>query len=95
MHEKHFGYLRAISAYTLWGVFPLYWKLMPEVGSVEVICHRIVFSLITLVACITLVRQWDSIADVLKDRNRLLLCTLAAVLISINWLGQHIMREAN
>jgi chloramphenicol-sensitive protein RarD len=86
MHEKHFGYLRAISAYTLWGVFPLYWKLMPEVGSVEVICHRIVFSLITLVACITLVRQWDSIAEVLKDRNRLLLCTLAAVLISINWL---------
>jgi chloramphenicol-sensitive protein RarD len=86
MHEKHFGYLRAISAYTLWGVFPLYWKLMPEVGSVEVICHRIVFSLITLVACITLVRQWDSIAAVLQDRNRSLLCALAAVLISINWL---------
>jgi chloramphenicol-sensitive protein RarD len=86
MHEKHFGYLRAICAYTLWGVFPLYWKLMPDVGSVEVICHRILFSLITLVACITFVRQWDSIAEVLKDRNRLLLCTLAAVLISINWL---------
>ncbi|MFN9640240.1 MAG: EamA family transporter RarD [Pirellula sp.] len=86
MHEKHFGYLRAISAYTLWGVFPLYWKLMPEVGSVEVICHRILFSLITLVACITLVRQWDSIAEVLTDRNRSLLCALAAVLISINWL---------
>lgn len=86
MHEKHFGYLRAISAYTLWGIFPLYWKLMPDVGSVEVICHRIFFSLITLIACITLVRQWDSIAKVLKDRNRLLLCTLAAVLISVNWL---------
>lgn len=86
MHEKHFGYLRAISAYTLWGIFPLYWKLMPDVGSVEVICHRIVFSLITLVACITLVRQWESIPDVLRDRKRLLLCMLAAVLISINWL---------
>lgn len=80
------GYLQAVSAYALWGIFPLYWKSLQEVNSVEVICHRIVWSLLTLVLFVTLLKQWPSVRDVMKDTRRVALCGLAAVLISINWL---------
>ena len=73
-------------AYTLWGVFPLYWKLLPTVNSFEIICHRIVWSLLTLLVVISIGRQWLEIRLVLRDRKRLALCLVAAILISINWL---------
>ncbi len=78
-------YLQVIVAYILWGIFPLYWKLLPSVNSFEIICHRILWSLLTLVLCVTLVRQWSDIREVSRDRNRLGLCGLAALLISTNW----------
>lgn len=80
------GYWQAVCAYALWGIFPLYWKALRHVNPVEVICHRIVWSLLTLVLFVTVLRQWSSIREVLLDARRMLLCSLAAVLISINWL---------
>ena len=70
----------------LWGIFPLYWKLLPSVNSFEIICHRIVWSLLTLLVCIGLSKQWPHIQSALKDSKRLALCFIAAFLISINWL---------
>jgi chloramphenicol-sensitive protein RarD len=79
------GYLKAVSAYALWGIFPVYWKLVDHVPSLEVISHRIVWSLVVLLFLTTYVRQWQSVIELLKDRKRFALCCLAAVLISINW----------
>ncbi len=80
------NYLQAIAAYILWGVFPLYWKLLPSVNSFEIICHRIVWSLVTLLLFISIGQQWSHIRSVIRDRKRLTLCFIASVLISINWL---------
>jgi chloramphenicol-sensitive protein RarD len=80
------NYLQAFLAYLLWGVFPLYWKLLPSVNSFEIICHRIVWSLLTLVICVHLTKQWPDVRAVLKEFKRLRLCFLAAALISMNWL---------
>ena len=80
------NYLQAFLAYILWGVFPLYWKLLPTVNSFEIICHRIVWSLATLLLVISISRQWPHIFAVARDRKRLALCSVAAILISINWL---------
>lgn len=79
-------YLQAFAAYFLWGIFPLYWKLLASVNSFEVICHRIIWSLLTLLVSISVVRQWPDISAVLRDRKRLALSIVAAILISINWL---------
>lgn len=87
MVNNYRGYVQAFSAYALWGIFPLYWKLVANVPSVEVICHRIVWSLVVLAVLTTYVRQWPDVMGLLKDRKRLALCSLAAVLISINWLA--------
>ncbi len=80
------NYLQAVAAYILWGVFPLYWKLLPSVNSFEIICHRIVWSFATLLLLISLGRQWPHIREVVRDRKRLGLCLIASILISINWL---------
>ena len=79
------SYLQAVLAYVLWGIFPLYWKLLPRENSFEIICHRIAWSLLTLVVCISIVRQWKDVGAVLRDKKRLGLCCIAACLISINW----------
>jgi chloramphenicol-sensitive protein RarD len=80
------NYLQAFLAYVLWGIFPLYWKLLPSVNSFEIICHRIIWSLLTLLLCISFAKQWTDIRNVLGQRKRLLLCFVAALLISMNWL---------
>jgi chloramphenicol-sensitive protein RarD len=80
------NYAQALLAYILWGIFPLYWKLLPSVNSFEIICHRIVWSLLTLIICVHLANQWDHIRALTKDAKRLKLCLLAAALISCNWL---------
>ncbi|MFO0383485.1 MAG: EamA family transporter RarD [Pirellula sp.] len=87
MVNNYRGYIQAFCAYALWGIFPLYWKLVAHVPSVEVICHRIVWSLLVLTVLTTYVRQWQDVLGLLKDRKRLALCGLAAVLISVNWLA--------
>lgn len=80
-------YLQALAAFVLWGIFPLYWRLLKHVKDpVEIIGHRIVWSLLTLTLCISLLAQWKEIRQTLADRKRLALAALAAVLISINWL---------
>lgn len=80
-------YLQALAAFVLWGIFPLYWRLLKHVSDpVEIIGHRIVWSLLTLVLCISFFSQWDEIRQTFANRKRLLLAALAAVLISINWL---------
>ncbi len=80
------NYLQALTAYILWGIFPIYWKLLAGVNSLEVICHRILWSLATLVLCVSLAGQWPDIQAALRDRRRLALTFLAAALISSNWL---------
>jgi chloramphenicol-sensitive protein RarD len=83
--KSYSGYIQAFSAFVLWGVFPLYWKFLQNVPSLEVIFHRILWSLVTLVILIHFFRQWDRVVELVRDRRRLMLCTLAAILISINW----------
>ena len=80
-------YLQALAAFVLWGIFPLYWRLLKHVDDpVEIIGHRIVWSLATLLLCISFLGQWQEIRETFRNRKRLALASIAAVLISINWL---------
>ena len=52
------GILNGIAAYLLWGVFPIYWKLLHEVPAIQVIGHRIIWSFALLMLFILLTKQW-------------------------------------
>ncbi len=77
------GLLAGIGAYVLWGLFPLYWPLLEPAAPVEILGHRIVWSLIFLVALLALTTGFSWVRTL--GRRRASLLGLAAVLVTINW----------
>ena len=80
------GLLFGLAAYGLWGVMPIYFKLLKAVSSVDIVAHRIVWSLIVLALLATIVRAWDQIGAAIRSRKTLAMLFLTALLIGINWL---------
>lgn len=72
-----------VAAYVLWGLFPLYWPLVKPAGAVEILAHRILWSLAAVVAVLAVRRSWGWIRRLTVRQGVLL--TLAAVVISVNW----------
>ena len=89
MNEQKKGIINAIIAYTLWGVYPLYWRLLQSVGPIEILINRMIWSFITLLIIITSLRWMKSLretlSDLLTNKKKLALLVAAAVLLSINW----------
>ena len=83
--EDRRGYAYGAAAYLIWGVFPLYFPLLEPAGAVEILAHRIVWSAITMVLLIVLLRRTTNLRDTWRDRRVLLLLAIAAVAISANW----------
>ena len=79
------GVLYGAGAYLLWGLFPLYWPLLEPSGSLEVLAHRIVWSLIVVVVLLRITRRLPQVRVAIRDRGQLLKLSLAAVVIAINW----------
>ncbi|WP_016833734.1 EamA family transporter RarD [Herbaspirillum lusitanum] len=75
----------AISCFLLWGLFPLYFKLLQDVGSFDIVLQRIFWSLLFLVAVLTWKRQWAWLGEVVRKPRVLLGFLLSALLLSGNW----------
>lgn len=80
------GALYAALAFTLWGVFPLYFRQIANVPPSEILVHRIVWSLVFLLAVLTLRRQWAWCKPLLRQSKVLATFAASAVLLSANWL---------
>src|SRR4051794_14273638 len=72
-------------AYLLWGVFPLYFRLLDDSGALEILLHRVLWSLVTCLVLLTLARQFGDVVTLLRQPRRVALLGLAAVLIAVNW----------
>ena len=79
------GILFGIGAYTLWGILPIYWKLLHNVPALQLLGHRIGWSFLLLMAVILVTRQWADFRSTLTKRT-FLIYSAAAILIGINWL---------
>lgn len=80
------GALSAVSAFLMWGLFPLYWKLLSAVPALEVVAHRTVWSFVSVAAFVTLRRGWAEARSVLWHRPTLVMLSASALLIGFNWL---------
>ncbi|MCL2213938.1 MAG: EamA family transporter RarD [Treponema sp.] len=78
------GVLYGMIAYILWGILPLYWKLLSVINPFHVLAFRILLSLI-LVGCILIIKKNYTWLNFLKDKKDGLLVILAALIISFNW----------
>jgi chloramphenicol-sensitive protein RarD len=79
------GLLLGVGAYGLWGVLPLYLKLLHAVPAEQVLAHRVVWSLVLLAAIVAVLRRGRSIFAAARGRTLLLLVASAAM-IAVNWL---------
>lgn len=80
------GIWYAIGAYGLWGLFPLYWKLLHQVSAIQLIGHRIFWSFVSLFAVILLLRQVKSFKLSVSSFRTIGIYAVAAILVGINWL---------
>lgn len=84
--EVRSGVALGLLAYTLWGVFPVYFKWIEEVAPLEVMVHRILWAVPFGALIIGARRQWREVRGALVDRSRLVWLALSALSISANWL---------
>jgi chloramphenicol-sensitive protein RarD len=84
MHNK--GTLSALGAYFLWGLFPIYWKLLDHVDAGEILAHRMFWSFIFMLGLLAWGREWRWLKTAVSQPRTLLLFTLSATLLGINWL---------
>ena len=80
------GILYGIGAYALWGLFPFYWKFLRDVPALQVIGHRIGWSFLLLLLVILVSGQWSEFRTAALQRKVIGLYSIAAVLLTINWL---------
>lgn len=80
------GIWYGIGAYVLWGFFPIYWKFLHPVPALQVIGHRIGWSFIMLAVYVLITKQWQDFRSVAFKAKTIGMYSLAAVLLSINWL---------
>jgi chloramphenicol-sensitive protein RarD len=83
--EHRTGVIFGFSAYLLWGLFPLYFPLLEPASPAEILAHRVIWSLIAVVAVLAVARNVRSLLALLRDRRRALMLVAAAVLIAGNW----------
>src|SRR3954451_6066556 len=79
------GVLYGIGAYGLWGVFPLYFRLLERSGAVEVVLPRVLWSLLVCLAVVAAVRGWTELRAVLAVPRHVVTLGIGAVLLAVNW----------
>ncbi len=79
------GMLYAIAAYGIWGLFPLYWKTLQHVPALEILSHRMTWSLLFVLLLLVLRRRWDWLKTAVHTPRTILLFAASAALLSANW----------
>lgn len=85
MNKEQKGIAFALSTFFMWGVFPIYFKLLADVGAVQVLAHRIVWSAIILFALLYFGSKLRQVFRLLSIKKVALNLLASGVLISINW----------
>jgi len=85
MGEERRGYLYGLTAYALWGFFPIYFKLLAPSPPLEILAHRVIWSVVFISLVLLAMRNLRFLGRIVRDRRLLGGITLAAVLIGVNW----------
>jgi chloramphenicol-sensitive protein RarD len=84
--SQRLGILYAVSAFLMWGLFPLYWKALSTVPALEVVAHRTAWGFVAMAAWVTLQHRWRGALAIATRPRTLLLLAGSATLIAVNWL---------
>lgn len=76
-----------VAAYLCWGFFPLYWPLLDPAGSLEILAHRFVWSMVFVLVAISAMGKWSTFRAIARDRRLMVILTFASITIALNWGG--------
>ncbi|REJ09392.1 EamA family transporter RarD [Halobacillus trueperi] len=89
INEEKLGIFYTAGAYILWGVLPIYWKMIQDIPAFEILAHRIVWSFLFMGIVIMIARKQKEFMrecrQIIKNKKQLIGITLASITISINW----------
>jgi chloramphenicol-sensitive protein RarD len=85
-HDSRAGFLYGLSAYALWGVLPIYFHAIAHIAALDIVAHRVLWSIPFLATLIALSNGWGKVRAVLNDHKTLGVLGITALLIGGNWL---------
>ena len=80
------GVAYALAAFLSWGINPLYFKAVGFIPTLEILGHRIVWSMLFLLPLILYARQWGQVARALTNRHTFLILAATSIIVGANWL---------
>ena len=83
--EQTLGTLAALAAYGLWGLLPVYWKLLSSVEPLQILAHRIVWALLFALVLLVATRKLPELVGLLRDWKRARYAMAASILVTLNW----------
>ncbi|MEX0173524.1 EamA family transporter RarD [Streptomyces sp. LMG1-1-1.1] len=83
--EGRAGLLYGIGAYGMWGLVPLFWPLLKPAGAIEILAHRMVWSLVFVGLALLALRRWGWVRELASSPRKLGMITVAASVITVNW----------
>jgi len=86
LKKQKLGLIYGVSAYVLWGMFPLYWPLLKPATSLEIVSHRAVWTLVFCIIVLAITHALKSTLATLQRPKVAIKLFLASILVSINWL---------
>lgn len=79
------GIAYGVAAYLLWGLFPLFFRAVSHVPALEILAHRVVWTLVFVLAILLVQRNWGWVRTLFTRPRVLGVFTLSAIMVSINW----------
>ncbi len=86
MDETAAGVTYALLAYVSWGLMPIYWKLTAFVPPLQMVAHRVVWSVVVLAAMLAVFKRFGAVRLSLTNLSHLKVLVASAALITVNWL---------
>ena len=84
--SMRWGMTLGVACYVMWGALPLYFPLLTPAGALEIIAHRVVWSLLFCLILLLITRQLKEFATILRSRRLMAALSVAAVLVAANWI---------
>jgi chloramphenicol-sensitive protein RarD len=85
MSDERRGYLYGLAAYVLWGFFPIYFKHLQPASPLEILAHRVIWSVVFVSLLLAAIRNWGFIKRLARSPRLLGGLAVAALLIAVNW----------
>ncbi|USE70394.1 protein RarD [Pseudoalteromonas maricaloris] len=85
IEEQKKGHLLAVLAFFMWGLAPIYFKQLVHVDAIEILIHRVVWSVFFIALIVLARQQWPKIKVILANPKLLAMLTLTALLLGFNW----------